>query len=121
MILADSDQLFLQLFKAGHQLIDLIHISHHSAREITCHSGAIKKSCKSLTLHVDMENGKSPWKSPPLLLQIMDALFENIKLYCGILRKCSLPEVDRWEEEDLDRAIHWADYFDKVHGGFIII
>ncbi len=44
----------------------------------------------------------------------MNELFEKIKLYCGILRKCSSPEVGRWGEEDVDRAFHWADYFDKV-------
>ena len=44
----------------------------------------------------------------------MDSLFENIELYCSILRKCSLSEVGKWQEDDLDRAFHWADYFDKV-------
>ena len=44
----------------------------------------------------------------------MDALYENIRLYCTILGKCGQSEVENWQAEDLDRAFHWADYFKKV-------
>ncbi len=44
----------------------------------------------------------------------MNDLFENIKLYCSILKKCNSSDVGKWGEKDLDRAFRWADYFDKA-------
>lgn len=44
----------------------------------------------------------------------LETLFTNARTYSDILRKSSLPEVGNWKEEDLDRAVHWANFFKKV-------
>jgi len=44
----------------------------------------------------------------------MEGLVENIGLYCRILVKSSSPEIGQWRREDLERAFHWADYFERV-------
>ena len=44
----------------------------------------------------------------------MDSLLENAGTYVNVLETCSSAEVARWKEEDLERAVNWAQYFKRV-------
>ena len=42
-------------------------------------------------------------------------LDEDARTYCDILARCSLPDVAKWKDEDLERAFRWSGYFKQVH------
>ena len=44
----------------------------------------------------------------------MDSLAQNARTYVKVLQKCSSSDVARWKQEDLDRAVNWAQYFKRV-------
>ena len=41
-------------------------------------------------------------------------LDEDVRTYCEILARCSLPDVAKWKDEDLERAFKWSGYFRQV-------
>ena len=41
-------------------------------------------------------------------------LDEDARTYCDILARCSLPDVAKWKDEDLERAFRWSSYFKQV-------
>lgn len=45
---------------------------------------------------------------------MMDSLLENAQRYSDILKRCNLPEIANWKVEDIERAFHWAGYFENV-------
>ena len=44
----------------------------------------------------------------------MDSLLESATTYVEVLRNCSSPKVAHWKQEDLERAVNWAEYFQRV-------
>ena len=42
-------------------------------------------------------------------------LDEDVRTYCEIIARCSLPDVAKWKDEDLERAFRWSGYFRQVH------
>lgn len=41
-------------------------------------------------------------------------LDDDARTYCDILARCSLPDVAKWKDEDLERAFRWSSYFKQV-------
>ncbi|CAI8037081.1 hypothetical protein GBAR_LOCUS20744 [Geodia barretti] len=45
----------------------------------------------------------------------MDSLLESASTYAEVLRNCSSVKVAEWKQEDLERAVNWAEYFKRVN------
>ena len=45
---------------------------------------------------------------------VMDSLVESASTYAEVLRNCSSVKVAEWKQEDLERAVNWAEYFKRV-------
>ena len=45
---------------------------------------------------------------------VMDSLLESASTYAEVLRNCSSVKVAEWKQEDLERAVNWAEYFKRV-------
>ena len=44
----------------------------------------------------------------------MESLLTNAATYVEVLSNCSSAKVAHWKQEDLQRAINWAEYFKRV-------